>query len=503
MPGSSGISPKTGPAATRKISPADVPADLVEKLGALGYVSGGGSPDRGSGADPKDKIGEYKVLNALLHDGLLKLRDKDYAGGAARFRELTKRGIDSFESHYYFGEALVGLGRWREAADEFERAIPRLPGFAASYLTLADCRVAMGDRSGAIAALRQGERAVPTDPRMYRRLGDLYRDGGDLQQAARSFREAMARDPGEASQWNSLGMIVGAEGNLSEAERLFREAIERDPREARLHLQPWPHAPARTPRRRSGPLLPQDAGVESGICRRERSTKGDREEVRQIANVVSRLELEPHAELQPSRIDVPRRHAERAGLIPATAQDVFCRVGVRQIEHVEEQVQIGTAEGDRLLDARVDQVQARHAPAAVERLHVNGRIARKTETADAHLPRPRPAGLVLQIAGYQEIPRKVVDHLGLRHDRAIANQQAIGVDEIVLTALTCLPRPTCPNVRTCHFAPTAGPCVLDGSRPSDFDSTSDSVPCQLLDIRLVPVMVTPLYLLNSPATFVI
>jgi tetratricopeptide (TPR) repeat protein len=221
------------PSATRKISPADVPADLVEKLGALGYVSGGGSPDRGSGADPKDKIGEYKVLNALLHDGLLKLRDKDYAGGAARFRELTKRGIDSFESHYYFGEALVGLGRWREAATEFERAIPRLPGFAASYLTLADCRVAMGDRSGAIAALRQGERAVPTDPRMYRRLGDLYRDGGDLQQAARSFREAMARDPGEASQWNSLGMIVGAEGNLSEAERLFREAIERDPREAR------------------------------------------------------------------------------------------------------------------------------------------------------------------------------------------------------------------------------------------------------------------------------
>ena len=48
-----------------------------------------------------------------------------------------------------------------------------------------------------------------------------------------------------------------------------------------------------------------------------------------------------------------------------------------------------------------------------------------------------------------------------------------------------------------------GPRILDGSNPSDFEMTSDSVPCQLWDIRFVPVTVTPLYLLNSPATFVI
>ena len=221
------------PAAARKTPAGDVPIDLVEKFGALGYVSGGSAPDRASGADPKDKIDEYKVLNALLHEGLLKLRDKDYATGAERFRELAARGIDSFESHYYFGQALVGLGRWREAAAEFERAIPRLPGFAASYLTLAECRVALRDRNGAIDALRRGQRAVPSDPRLYRRLGELYRDSGDLRQAASSFREAMTRDPSEASQWNSLGMILGADGDLSEAERVFREAIRRDPREPR------------------------------------------------------------------------------------------------------------------------------------------------------------------------------------------------------------------------------------------------------------------------------
>jgi tetratricopeptide (TPR) repeat protein len=217
--------------------------------------------------DPKDKIDEYKILNNLLHDGLLKLRDEDYTASAARFQELSRRGIDSFEAHYYFGQALVNLRRWREAATQFERAIPRLPGFAASYLALAECRTAAGDLTGAIAALRAGERAVPADPRLYeregatwQRLGDaaeairaytaelryaekdpvvrerlagLHRDAGDLQNAEKYFREAIALDAGDADYWNSLGMVVGARGDLAEAERVFREAIQRDPREPR------------------------------------------------------------------------------------------------------------------------------------------------------------------------------------------------------------------------------------------------------------------------------
>src|SRR5438045_7087611 len=53
------------------------------------------------------------------------------------------------------------------------------------------------------------------------------------------------------------------------------------------------------------------------------------------------------------------------------------------------------------------------------------------------------------------------------------------------------PRPIVPNVPDVPVWDDAGPRMLDGSRPSDFDSTSDSVPCQLFDIRLVPVIVTP------------
>jgi arylsulfatase A-like enzyme/tetratricopeptide (TPR) repeat protein len=259
---------ETNGAAIPKAGAADVPPEVLEKLGALGYVDAGGGPERAStDADPKDKVQEYKILNSLLHEGLINLRAKDYPASVDRFRELARRGIDSFEAHYYFGQALVGLKRWREAAAQFERAIPRLPGFAASYLALADCRTAAGDPKGAIAALRAGERAVPSDPRLYERegaiwqrlgntaeairaytaelryaekdpvvrarLAGVHRDAGDLQNAEKYFREAIALDAADAEYRNSLGMVLGARGDLAEAERAFHEAIQRDAREPR------------------------------------------------------------------------------------------------------------------------------------------------------------------------------------------------------------------------------------------------------------------------------
>src|SRR5439155_3444436 len=46
---------------------AAIPTDLLEKLGALGYVSPGGSSDATArGADPKDKLEEYKTLNTAM-----------------------------------------------------------------------------------------------------------------------------------------------------------------------------------------------------------------------------------------------------------------------------------------------------------------------------------------------------------------------------------------------------------------------------------------------------
>src|SRR5438128_1957836 len=54
-----------------------------------------------------------------------------------------------------------------------------------------------------------------------------------------------------------------------------------------------------------------------------------------------------------------------------------------------------------------------------------------------------------------------------------------------------------PNEAGVADCPDRGPAILDGNRPSDFDTTSENVPCQRCDIRFVPVIVMPLYVVKS------
>jgi len=246
---------------------ATVPPDLLEKLGALGYVSPtGSSPIQPTGADPKDKIGEYQTLNTLMREGLVALREGRFDASYARFQKLFATGIDSFEAHYYAARALAGLKRWNEAAGHFERALDRLPGYAAAYLGLADARLAAGHPDLALDALRRGEKAAPDDPRLVERegdiarrlgnraqavhdyervvaiapadalirvkLGELYRDLGRPADAIQQLRDAVRLDPDTASYWNALGMVLGGNGDLNGGERAFREAANRDGRNA-------------------------------------------------------------------------------------------------------------------------------------------------------------------------------------------------------------------------------------------------------------------------------
>ena len=242
---------------------AAVPPEMLEKLGALGYVGAGtGSPTAATGADPKDKLEDYKVVNRLMREGLVALREGHPKDSIARFRELLGRGIESFEVHYYLARALSDTSSYREAAKHFERSLARLPGYGAAYVGLANARVAMGDAQGALAALQRGAKAAPRDSqiplaearvcrrlerpadaiRAYERaaflaprnalvrvqLGEMYRDRNEPDKAIASIRQAVALEPGQASYWNSLGMVLGGKGELADAEKAFREAVGRD-----------------------------------------------------------------------------------------------------------------------------------------------------------------------------------------------------------------------------------------------------------------------------------
>jgi choline-sulfatase len=216
-------------AATRDTARATVPPDLLEKLGALGYLSPGGPTEsRAAGADPKDKLEEYKTLNTLMRQGLIALREGRPADTLERLGGLVRRGVDSFEVHYYRGRAFTALRRWREAEDSYAHAVEKLPSYSAAWRGLAESRMAQRDLRGAAQAYEKLLPMAPRDALARIQLGEVYRDMGRTDDAARLMREAVALDPDPASYWNSLGMVLGGAGRLADAEKAFAEAASRD-----------------------------------------------------------------------------------------------------------------------------------------------------------------------------------------------------------------------------------------------------------------------------------
>ena len=247
---------------------ASVPTDLLEKLGALGYVGGGAPAEtKTPGADPKDKVEEFRFANDSIREGLLRFHAKDYPASVARFQGVLRRGISSFEIHFYLARGLYALGRRAEAARHFEEATRRQPAHAEAWEGLADCRAAARDNPGALEALRQGQKALPSDvglriaearllrglgqlpearaayeaalplapkgAKLRMQLGELLRDMGVMDEAIRRQREAVDLEPQNASFWNSLGMTLGGSRQFAEAEKCFREALRLDDKDHR------------------------------------------------------------------------------------------------------------------------------------------------------------------------------------------------------------------------------------------------------------------------------
>jgi choline-sulfatase len=238
-----------------------LPVDLLQRLGALGYVAGDASVSS-TGADPKDKIADFRRANDGMRRGILALNQRDYASASRVFEELIDSGIESFEVHLYFARALAGMNRADRAAAHFEQAARRAPLLEEAWTGWAEASLATDGPQAAIAIVREGrqknprssqlavldadmslrlhkpddavaafEAALPLLPRdasIRQRLGEVQRDLGHIDAALVSLRDAVAVDPSNAPAWNALGMTLGGNGHLDEAEKAFREAIARD-----------------------------------------------------------------------------------------------------------------------------------------------------------------------------------------------------------------------------------------------------------------------------------
>ena len=128
-----------------------------------------------------------------------RFHDKDYAASVARFEAVLKRGISSFEVHFYLARGLVGLGRRREAAPPLRggRAPPaRLtPRPGRGWPTAAS---PAATPRGALDALRKGEAALPKEAGLRLAEARLLQGLGRKTEARAAYEAALPLAPKNA-----------------------------------------------------------------------------------------------------------------------------------------------------------------------------------------------------------------------------------------------------------------------------------------------------------------
>jgi tetratricopeptide (TPR) repeat protein len=130
------------------------------------------------------------------------------------------------------GDALVELGRYREAFAAFDRMAALKPSLA-SYSRVSYARELLGDPRGAIAAMELAVEAGAgtQEPLAWTlvQLGNLYFDTGRLGSAEQAYRRALAVFPRYVHAEAALGRVAASRGRYDAAIRLYEVAVERLP----------------------------------------------------------------------------------------------------------------------------------------------------------------------------------------------------------------------------------------------------------------------------------
>jgi tetratricopeptide (TPR) repeat protein len=151
-----------------------------------------------------------------------------------RFREALVLGRDArrlapFAARPYgvVGDALLELGRYREAFATFDRMVATKPSVA-SYARVAYARELRGDRQGAVVAMQLALDAAAGTPEptawAHVELAKLALGDGRLADAERHVAAALAVSPGYVLALEQLARIEAARGRLARAVATARRA---------------------------------------------------------------------------------------------------------------------------------------------------------------------------------------------------------------------------------------------------------------------------------------
>ncbi|WJW75197.1 tetratricopeptide repeat protein [Thiohalobacter sp. IOR34] len=174
----------------------------------------------------------------LTLEGTLLGRKGDPAGAEKCLRKAVALAPESAEIHANLGNALLALGRSREAADSYRQATRLQPALTPAWLMLGMAERQSGNLDKAEAAFRKAVELSPSWPDAWYHLGNLYQHRGKPAEAVRCYRQLLTHHPEHAEGHHRLGISLASLGQTPESEKHLRRALELAPdfHRARINL---------------------------------------------------------------------------------------------------------------------------------------------------------------------------------------------------------------------------------------------------------------------------
>jgi len=199
---------------------------LARETGDPGYYSkADGVLRRSLALTPRNAV----AVGALGSLALSRHRFRDALWLGRKARELAPQEVRNYG---VVGDALVELGRYREAFATFDTMAREKPGLSA-YSRISYARELLGDIPGSIRAMELAVDTATGRPESmawtHVQLGKLYWATGRLAPARREFTTALSVFPGYVYGLDALAQVEAARGHLRHAIGLEMQAVNEVP----------------------------------------------------------------------------------------------------------------------------------------------------------------------------------------------------------------------------------------------------------------------------------
>jgi tetratricopeptide (TPR) repeat protein len=148
---------------------------------------------------------------------------QDHAGAIEQFRAAVKANPKEPNVHFGLGYLLWTQSQYEEAAQEFQAELTNVPNHAQALAFLADSKMKLNDREGALPLLKKAAAIDPDLEIAHIDLAAVYGDSGRNVEALRELKVAARLKPNDVNVHWRLARLYQAMGRKNEAKLEFEQ----------------------------------------------------------------------------------------------------------------------------------------------------------------------------------------------------------------------------------------------------------------------------------------